>query len=159
MSGRRRGVLVAGCALVVAVGVAAGIRGAADGLGPLAAPGGTPTVGSTARPRPDVDVDIDRVRAHVEALQRVADVNGGNRAVAEPGYEASVAYVVDVLQAAGYEPRLQDAVLPESHDGSGLVVLAPEWRALLRRRGGADHGRAARRRRPGGRRALRLVGG
>ena len=35
---------------------------------------------------------------HLEALQRIADENGGNRASGEPGYEASVDYVAGVLR-------------------------------------------------------------
>jgi hypothetical protein len=32
-------------------------------------------------------------------LQKIADEHGGNRAYRTPGYDASVAYVVDVLVA------------------------------------------------------------
>jgi len=41
--------------------------------------------------------------AHLEALQRIADANGGNRAAGNPGYEASVEYVAGVLRADGYD--------------------------------------------------------
>jgi aminopeptidase S len=40
---------------------------------------------------------------YLEALQHIADQNGGNRASLQPGYEASVDYVVGVLRAAGYQ--------------------------------------------------------
>jgi aminopeptidase S len=40
---------------------------------------------------------------HLEALQRIADTNGGNRASPSPGYEASVDYVTGVLRDAGYD--------------------------------------------------------
>jgi aminopeptidase S len=40
---------------------------------------------------------------HLEALQRIADTNGGNRASPGPGYEASVDYVARILRAAGWE--------------------------------------------------------
>jgi aminopeptidase S len=40
---------------------------------------------------------------HLEALQRIADENGGNRASPSAGYEASVDYVVGVLRDAGYD--------------------------------------------------------
>ena len=43
---------------------------------------------------------------HLEALQRIADGNGGNRASGEPGYEASVDYVAGVLRDAGYDVSL-----------------------------------------------------
>jgi aminopeptidase S len=44
---------------------------------------------------------------HLEALQRVADKAGGNRAAGTPGYEASARYVEDQLRAAGYTPVRQ----------------------------------------------------
>ncbi|MHA6792806.1 M28 family peptidase [Pseudonocardia bannensis] len=40
---------------------------------------------------------------HLEALQRLADENGGNRASPGPGYDASVDYLAGVLRDAGYE--------------------------------------------------------
>ena len=40
---------------------------------------------------------------HLEALQRIADSNGGNRATPGPGYDASVDYVVGVLRDAGFD--------------------------------------------------------
>jgi aminopeptidase S len=40
---------------------------------------------------------------HLQALQKAADENGGNRASPSPGYEASVEYVIGVLRAAGYD--------------------------------------------------------
>jgi Zn-dependent M28 family amino/carboxypeptidase len=51
-------------------------------------------------------VTIDGVRAHQEAFQAIADANGGNRAAGTPGYDASVAYVKETLEAAGYEVEL-----------------------------------------------------
>ena len=41
--------------------------------------------------------------AHLQALQKIADENGGNRAAGTPGYEASVEYVAGVLRGAGFE--------------------------------------------------------
>ncbi|MFD2415796.1 M20/M25/M40 family metallo-hydrolase [Amycolatopsis pigmentata] len=40
---------------------------------------------------------------HLQALQEIADRNGGNRASPGPGYDASVDYVVSVLHGAGYD--------------------------------------------------------
>lgn len=40
---------------------------------------------------------------HLEALQRIADQNGGNRASPSAGYDGSVDYVVGVLRDAGYQ--------------------------------------------------------
>jgi len=45
---------------------------------------------------------VDAVQ-YLEALQRITDANGGNRASPGPGYEASVDYVAGVLRDAGYD--------------------------------------------------------
>jgi Zn-dependent M28 family amino/carboxypeptidase len=47
-------------------------------------------------------VRLDGVREHQAALQAIADANGGTRAAATPGYEASVDYVIETLEAAGW---------------------------------------------------------
>jgi Zn-dependent M28 family amino/carboxypeptidase len=52
-------------------------------------------------------ITMDALVGHAAALQAIADANGGNRAATTPGYEASVAYVVDQLRAAGYDPQVQ----------------------------------------------------
>ncbi|WP_459385167.1 M20/M25/M40 family metallo-hydrolase [Arthrobacter humicola] len=44
---------------------------------------------------------------HLQALQRVADANGGNRAAGTSGYEESARYVEEQLRAAGYSPVRQ----------------------------------------------------
>jgi Zn-dependent M28 family amino/carboxypeptidase len=51
-------------------------------------------------------VRLDGVRAHQAALQDIADANGGTRASGTPGYEDSVDYVVDTLEAAGWKVEL-----------------------------------------------------
>jgi Zn-dependent M28 family amino/carboxypeptidase len=51
-------------------------------------------------------VTLEGVRAHQAALQAVADANGGTRQAGTSGYDASVDYVVDTLEAAGYEVEL-----------------------------------------------------
>ena len=40
---------------------------------------------------------------HLQALERIADTHGGNRASGTPGYDASVDYVAGVLRQAGYD--------------------------------------------------------
>nr|WP_210768296.1 M20/M25/M40 family metallo-hydrolase [Cellulomonas humilata] len=47
-------------------------------------------------------VTTRNVVGHLEALQRIADQNGGNRAALTPGYEASARYVERTLKKAGY---------------------------------------------------------
>jgi Zn-dependent M28 family amino/carboxypeptidase len=53
-------------------------------------------------------VRLDQVRAHQNAFQRIADANGGTRAAGTPGYDASVDYVVDRLEAAGWSVELHE---------------------------------------------------
>jgi Zn-dependent M28 family amino/carboxypeptidase len=51
-------------------------------------------------------VTVEGVRAHQAAFQAAADTNDGVRAAGTPGYDATVAYVVDTLEAAGYDVEL-----------------------------------------------------
>lgn len=53
-------------------------------------------------------VSGDGAMEHLEALQTIADENGGNRAAGLPGYEASVDYVVDTLEAAGWNVSIEE---------------------------------------------------
>jgi Zn-dependent M28 family amino/carboxypeptidase len=51
-------------------------------------------------------VTLEGVREHQAAFQAIADANGGTRASGTPGYDASVAYVVEKMTAAGYQVSL-----------------------------------------------------
>ena len=51
-------------------------------------------------------VTVDGVRAHQAALQAIADANGGTRETGTPGYDASVDYVAETLEAAGYDVEI-----------------------------------------------------
>jgi hypothetical protein len=53
-------------------------------------------------------ITLDNVRQHQAALQAVADANGGNRQAGTSGYDASVDYIVDTLESAGYTPELHE---------------------------------------------------
>ncbi len=53
------------------------------------------------------EVGVDGIRAHQAALQAIADANGGTRVAGSAGYDASVDYVVDQLNAAGYDVDVQ----------------------------------------------------
>jgi Zn-dependent M28 family amino/carboxypeptidase len=57
-------------------------------------------------------VTLDGVMEHLEAFQGIADANGGNRASGTPGYTPSADYVVDRLQAAGWEVQRQPFAFP-----------------------------------------------
>ena len=52
-------------------------------------------------------ITLEGVRAHQAALQEIADENDGNRFSGSSGYDASVDYVVETLEAAGYDPEVQ----------------------------------------------------
>ncbi|MGH3815906.1 MAG: M28 family peptidase, partial [Pseudonocardiaceae bacterium] len=49
------------------------------------------------------DVTVDGVHRHLRALQRIADANGGTRAMATPGFDASVDYIAGKLRHAGFD--------------------------------------------------------
>ena len=53
-------------------------------------------------------VTLAGVREHQQALQTIANANGGNRYSGFPGHDASVDYVVERLEAAGYDPTVQE---------------------------------------------------
>lgn len=64
---------------------------------------------NTATPRQaPPDIDVAAVQAHLDEFQKIADNNGGNRAAGEPGYDASVNYLENELQAAGFNTRRQE---------------------------------------------------
>ena len=53
-------------------------------------------------------VRLQGVREHQAAFQAIADQNGGNRAAGTGGYDDSVDYVVDTLEAAGWSVTLHE---------------------------------------------------
>jgi Zn-dependent M28 family amino/carboxypeptidase len=72
-------------------------------------------------------VRVEGVREHQAALQAIADENDGNRFSGFAGYDASVDYVVDTLEAAGYDPEVQefDYLAYEVVGSSSLQQIAP----------------------------------
>ena len=72
-------------------------------------------------------VRLDQVREHQAAFQAIADANERNRFSGMPGYDASVDYVVEKLEAAGYEPEVQafDYLAYEVVGPSALQQTAP----------------------------------
>ena len=99
------------------------------------APGGT--TGDIVLQRQLVaDVSGAGAVPHLEALQRIADLNGGNRASPGPGYDASVEYVVGVLREAGYDVSAPAFRFEDEETGQQVTmrnVIAQT------RTGGADH--------------------
>jgi aminopeptidase S len=68
---------------------------------------------------------MDRALGHLQALQKIADDNGGNRASGSRGYEASVEYVVGVLRAANLDVTTPTYELSadDREDEGGTVQL------------------------------------
>ena len=72
------------------------------------APPSPPSSTATAPAEPSVqqlagEVSDARALKHLQALQKIADEHGGNRASGTAGYDASVEYVVRVLRDAGFK--------------------------------------------------------
>ena len=76
-------------------------------------------------------VTVDGVMEHLEALQAISDANGGNRAAGLPGYRASVDYVVETLEAAGYSPTVQEFTFNFFEENSELVRISPQPRTFV----------------------------
>jgi Zn-dependent M28 family amino/carboxypeptidase len=72
-------------------------------------------------------IRLGQVREHQAALQEIADENDGNRFSGFSGYDASVDYVVETLEAAGYSPTVQtfDYLAFEVVGPSALQQIAP----------------------------------
>lgn len=87
----RLGVTVAAVALAAGCGL---------GTTPPSAPS---MVGPPVREAGPGEIRGSAAMVHLQALQRIADDNGGNRASPGPGYDASVDYVAGVLRAAGWQ--------------------------------------------------------
>lgn len=69
-------------------------------------------------------VSAEGALEHLEAFQAIADENDDNRAAGTSGYEASVDYVVEVLEAAGWTVTIDE--FPFTYVGpSTLTQLTP----------------------------------
>jgi aminopeptidase S len=91
-----------------------------------AAPQLAPSSNATATYGPLVEqlageVSDARAMEHLQALQKIANEHGGNRAAGTPGYDASVEYVVGVLRDIGFKastPTFESS----GEDGEGSSV-------------------------------------
>ncbi|MEX5297852.1 M20/M25/M40 family metallo-hydrolase [Kocuria sp. CPCC 205292] len=69
-------------------------------------------------------VSQQKLAQHLSAFQAIAEANDGNRASGTSGYQASVDYVVQKLQAAGYTPEVQEFTFPYFQEVSPATVSA-----------------------------------
>jgi len=99
--------------------LAARLLGVALALSALAAAAPAEGVAAPAAPT----VSERDVMPHLDALQRIADRNGGNRAHGTRGYTESVAYVRQALDRAGFRTDLQRF----EHDGKAGWNLIADW--------------------------------
>ena len=70
--------------------------------------------------------DGKEANRHLVAFQRIADRNGGNRASATPGYEASVEYVAGLLRNAGYRVTTPEYTYDERIAANGTLVVGAQ---------------------------------
>lgn len=133
---RRRALIIVGIALALVAGAIL-VLAMADEPPPstspppartspsLSPPGDSPSGDLTTRLQDDVTVE--NVTSHLEAFQRIADENGGNRYTATPGHEESASYVARVLRNAGYRVTFDrfDVTVYEENAPSVLQRRAP----------------------------------
>jgi Zn-dependent M28 family amino/carboxypeptidase len=71
-------------------------------------------------------VNGDDVFEHLEALQSIADANGGTRASGTSGYDASAEYVADLLTDAGFSVERQEFDFITYQELSSSLVIDGE---------------------------------
>ncbi len=78
-------------------------------------------------------VSVDLIRQHQQALQTIADNNGGTRVAGSEGYRASVDYVKARMVQAGYVVSLQEFSFYRSEDNSApiLTLLSTEQKRYV----------------------------
>jgi aminopeptidase Y len=79
----------------------------------VVAPAGPSPVGAPDAGTGSLVITEDAILGHLEALQAIADAQGGNRALGSTGYKASVDYVTGELEAAGYAVTAEPVRLPD----------------------------------------------
>jgi aminopeptidase S len=114
------------------LGVAAVLVAAACGTG--SAPTGAPQAPGSGASTPSGPLAQQLTGAvsdaaaltHMQALQKIADEHGGNRATGTPGYDASVKYVVDVMRGAGFKVSTPTYEMSgdDGENGTGRNVIA-----------------------------------
>jgi Zn-dependent M28 family amino/carboxypeptidase len=68
----------------------------------------------------------DNAVKHLEAFQAIADANDGNRSAGTAGYDATVDYVVETMEAAGYDVTVQDFDFLWTDERSEMERIFPD---------------------------------
>jgi aminopeptidase Y len=87
----------------------------------VAAPAGADP-GGAARQQIVKSIGAPKVKRHQQALQAIADANGGTRASGTPGFVASRDYVAGKLKKAGYKVTIQPFEFPFFAENSTAVL-------------------------------------
>jgi Zn-dependent M28 family amino/carboxypeptidase len=82
------------------------------------------------KPRPSPAITRAELNDHLEALQRIADDNDGNRSAGSPGYKASADYVAARLRDAGW--RVERQPVPFTYFRVDDASLKIDGRVLTR---------------------------
>src|SRR3954464_9729440 len=67
-------------------------------------------------------VTVQGITEHQQALQNIADMNGGTRYTRTAGFTASAAYVKATLEKAGYNARYEMLNMPEWREDAPPVL-------------------------------------
>ncbi len=76
-------------------------------------------------------IATDDLMDHLERLQEIADDNGGNRAVGQPGFAASVDYAESVFRKAGYDVQRSRFWFQGWAAGEPTIVETPDGSTSL----------------------------
>jgi len=105
---------------------------------------------AAAKP-PDVDssklraaVTVDGIVEHQQALQNIANLNGGTRHTQTPGYAASVAYVRETMLDAGWDVTVTQFDMPDWEETAPPVLqqLTPAPKTYIPGDAGDDNSAA-----------------
>jgi aminopeptidase S len=119
-------------ALVAAVMASLVLTGCASASGPAPAGGGSgPVGGGPLAERLATEATVDGAVGHLEALQAIADRNGGNRAVGTPGYDQSVEYVASTLSRAGFRVETPTIAVTSADDEDEGAAGARTTRSVI----------------------------
>lgn len=83
------------------------------------APGSQAAAPTLAAP----DIPVAEVQRHLSELQSLAEAHGGNRAHGQPGYRASLDYLQETLDAAGFQTTVQEF----TYAGATGYNLVADW--------------------------------
>ncbi len=84
-------------------------------------PNSNPTPTLTPDPSP-TPIAAAAIGSHLEALEAIADANGGVRTAGTAGYEASVQYVAEQLRDLGYAVETPELEMPTFAEETGARI-------------------------------------